>query len=65
LAANDNRLPPPFWRTAYFVDAVARPDRPAISLDDVKRAAAALTQIKSRLPQLACCYPKSLRCAVA
>jgi hypothetical protein len=38
LAANDNRLPPPpFWRTGYFVQAMTRPDRGTIDLDDVKR----------------------------
>jgi hypothetical protein len=39
LAANDNRLPPPpFWRTAYFEEAMRRPDRGAINLGEVKRA---------------------------
>jgi hypothetical protein len=38
LAANDNRVPPPpFWRTGYFVEAMTRPDRRTIDLDDVKR----------------------------
>jgi hypothetical protein len=38
LPANDNRLPPPpFWRTGYFVEAMRRPDRRTIDLDDVKR----------------------------
>jgi len=40
LPADDNRLaPPPFWRTHYFETKVmARPDRQAIDLDEVKRA---------------------------
>ena len=38
MPANGNRLPPPpFWRTAYFAEAMSRPDRLAIDLDDVKR----------------------------
>jgi hypothetical protein len=39
MAASDNRLrPPPFWRTGYFDAAMARSDRRAIDLGDVKRA---------------------------
>jgi hypothetical protein len=38
-AANDNRVPPPpFWRTAYFIKAMARPDRRDIDPAHVKRA---------------------------
>jgi hypothetical protein len=33
----DRLPPPPFWRTGYFDAAMARPDRQAIDLDDVKR----------------------------
>jgi hypothetical protein len=39
VAAPDRLPPPPFWRTSYFeTEAMARPDRREIDLDQVKRA---------------------------